>query len=458
MMKVSFLFIVALLSGVFAHAQIAKDTIIHGKPFIIHTVQSQETLYGIAREYNAELNEIVVQNPSVIQGLKIGVRLLVPQAKSKLDPAPRLNPSNVEMLELQEVEWSKPLVVNDSSVTRVALLLPFYLDMNDTLEAHNESKAPAAIYQKSKTALDFYSGVRLALDTLSSLGYNVDLNVLDVPNDSVFNALLDSTVLDDRALIFGPLYIRQFQKMAARFAADTNRILVSPLSYKNAVSKYSNTYQIVPLAKSQLDTLTGLIKARHQTERLVVLSQKSEESLVKHAKAKLLSEPSPLTYKQYQFAEGELPNKERLYKLLDESRNVVLIPSNDRSFVSRVLPMFGGMKDTSFTVYGLDSWNRFDNLDMDDLVNLDVHIPSVFYSSQGGLYDAFVHSYYQQYADYPSKYAFTAYQQMLAFIAPEFADLFSFETYNFGAGYLNSAFPIIRYKDYKQQLVESILE
>ena len=120
--------------------------------------------------------------------------------------------------------------------------------------------------------------------------------------------------------------------------------------------------------------------------------------------------------------------------------------------------MLGSMKDTSFTVYGLDSWNRFDNLDMNDLVGLDVHIPSVFYSSQGELYDTFVRAYYKKHSDYPSKYAFTAYQQALAFISSEFSELFSFEKYKLGAGYLNSAFPIIRYKDYKQELVEIILK
>lgn len=458
MMRMFLLFVVGLLSGVSTHAQIVKDTIINKRSFIIHTVQPQETLYGIARDYNAELNEIVVQNPSVIQGLKIGARLLISKKEGRLAPPPRLVNSNPQRIEVQSVVKHKPLVVNDSSMLKVALLLPFYLDMNDTLEAHNESKNPAAIYQKSKTALDFYSGMLLALDTLSVLGYNVDLKVLDVPNDSVFNALLDSTCLDDRALIFGPLYIRQFQKMAARFSADTNRVLVSPLSYKNAVSKYSNTYQIVPLAKSQLDTLTALIKSTHQSERLVLIGQESEESLLKHAKIKLLSEPIPLRYKYYQFSKGELPTKEQLYKLLDDSRNIVLIPSNDRSFVSRVLPMLGSMKDTSFTVYGLDSWNRFDNLDMNDLVGLDVHIPSVFYSSQGELYDTFVRAYYKKHSDYPSKYAFTAYQQALAFISSEFSELFSFEKYKLGAGYLNSAFPIIRYKDYKQELVEIILK
>ena len=44
----------------------------------------KKTLYGLSREYNAELNQIVVQNPSVIQGLKIGVRLQIPLQKQRV--------------------------------------------------------------------------------------------------------------------------------------------------------------------------------------------------------------------------------------------------------------------------------------------------------------------------------------------------------------------------------------
>ena len=55
-----------------------------------------------------------------------------------------------------------------------------------------------------------------------------------------------------------------------------------------------------------------------------------------------------------------------------------MVPSNDRSFVSRLLPTLGSMEDTLFTVFGLNTWNRFDNLDYNDLVNLNVHLPSIF--------------------------------------------------------------------------------
>ena len=58
--------------------------------------------------------------------------------------------------------------------------------MNDTLEAHNDTRKLSAIYPKSTTAIHYYSGVLLALDTLKSLGYSVDLKVIDVSNDTAY--------------------------------------------------------------------------------------------------------------------------------------------------------------------------------------------------------------------------------------------------------------------------------
>ena len=59
-------------------AEAKQDTIIDNKPFAIHIVQPRETLYSISRQYDAELNDLVVSNPAVIQGLNVGFKLLIP--------------------------------------------------------------------------------------------------------------------------------------------------------------------------------------------------------------------------------------------------------------------------------------------------------------------------------------------------------------------------------------------
>ena len=226
-------FLSAFFFSINTHCQFIKDTIVNGRPFALHTVQPKETLWTVKRIY--ELNQIVVQNPSVIQGLKIGVRLQIPLQKQRvqktIDKAvlPKVIPNKKSYIVKKQDD---PFLITDSTIINAALLLPFFLDKNDQLETDNLSGKPTPLYPNSSIALAYYSGVLLALDTLKSLGLNIHLKVLDVPNDSVFNTILNSTILDDRALIIGPLLANQFRRLSKKYGSDINKRLVSPLLLK----------------------------------------------------------------------------------------------------------------------------------------------------------------------------------------------------------------------------------
>ena len=261
------------------HCQFIKDTIVNGRPFALHTVQPKETLYGLSREYNAELNQIVVQNPSVIQGLKIGVRLQIPLQKQRvqktIDKAvlPKVIPNKKSYIVKKQDD---PFLITDSTIINAALLLPFFLDKNDQLETDNLSGKPTLLYPNSSIALAYYSGVLLALDTLKSLGLNIHLKVLDVPNDSVFNTILNSTILDDRALIIGPLLANQFRRLSKNMEVILINALF-PLSFKNVIGKYANTYQFVPFPSLQIDTIVSYLNFNKDNSNMVVVGQESEK-------------------------------------------------------------------------------------------------------------------------------------------------------------------------------------
>ena len=172
-----------------------------------------------------------------------------------------------------------PFLITDSTIINAALLLPFFfLDKNDQLETDNLSGKPTPLYPNSSIALAYYSGVLLALDTLKSLGLNIHLKVLDVPNDSVFNTILNSTILDDRALIIGPLLANQFRQLSKKYGSDINKRLVSPLSFKNVIGKYANTYQFVPFPSLQIDTIVSYLNFNKDNSNMVVVGQESEKN------------------------------------------------------------------------------------------------------------------------------------------------------------------------------------
>jgi LysM repeat protein len=90
----SILFIFCLAATSFAYSQasgISKNTqVINGKKYYIHKVEKGQSLYGIAKIYNLDLNTLIVENPEAIDGIKSGQELIIPAGKSKEQNQPTL--------------------------------------------------------------------------------------------------------------------------------------------------------------------------------------------------------------------------------------------------------------------------------------------------------------------------------------------------------------------------------
>ena len=139
-------FVILIFSNTCSVKAQVYDTIINNRPYAIHFVEPRETLYGISRQYNTELNDLVVSNPKVIKGLNVGFKLLVPlqynliqnlelkQQFSEEDiVSDKLIKLDSEKNDTNKINTTyKP--IPDSSLKKVALLLPFYLDLNDSLK------------------------------------------------------------------------------------------------------------------------------------------------------------------------------------------------------------------------------------------------------------------------------------------------------------------------------------
>jgi LysM repeat protein len=54
-----------------------------------HVVQPKETLYGLSKQYNCTVEELIALNPELKDGLKIGTTIKVPVATKKIDQAPK---------------------------------------------------------------------------------------------------------------------------------------------------------------------------------------------------------------------------------------------------------------------------------------------------------------------------------------------------------------------------------
>ncbi|MEQ8624026.1 MAG: LysM peptidoglycan-binding domain-containing protein [Vicingaceae bacterium] len=504
--------------------------------FLIYEVQKKNTLYSLAKEYHVEVNDIIAQNPQVEEGLKKGMKIRIPVAKIKGNPEEsqyivpaEVSPFithmvlpketlyslskeykvsidsilmvnnqlpgglkvnqliNIPILKVYKDSSIKEEVVFDSSAVKpnykVALLLPFYLDLlkeaADT--SHFRTKQlTKELHTKAKYGIEFYQGFILAVDSLIDQGLNLTLEVYDTANDSTKAAkLISDSLLNDADLIIGPLYLDNFL-MISDFAKMNNISIVSPVKLSNKVLLGNNYVSKVVTSDPVLHRFLGnyLFHSLRDSNLIMVYPDHFEDrkraELVKKEyyeaaqTVKDSAQVKPLVELLF-----DVKNFSALKSKFDSSRtNVLVVPTKDQAFVTQLLTMLNMEDEFSFQVYGLPEWEGYDNIEIDYLQNLDVHLLlSEFIDHNSEKVKKFENDFYAKYELIPEKFSYLGfdvgyyYLGLLNDYGVNFeymymgveAELLSrkFEFFKTGieSGYENHSTYIIRYNNFQKERV-----
>ena len=132
-------------------------------------------------------------------------------------------------------------------------------------------------------------------------------------------------------------------------------------------------------------------------------------------------------------------------------KQVVIIPSENKGFVSKILGSIGGMDSTSL-VFGLYDWKKYDNLDIHNLMFLDVKFPNPYSFNKFSKHDiSFVKLFEKKYNTNQGKYTHIAYNTLMHFCS-DFS-LFRFKSLRDG-GKMNTFAPLYHYIDYELIVAE----
>ena len=411
------------------------DTIIFsGKNFVEHFVKGGESLKKIAKLHNVKPSAIKNAN-ELNKRLFYNQLLYIPIYLNNLDE---------KAVSVNELVVDDVVIINDPTVTNIALLMPYYLVKNDTM--FNNYKAtleiPNILYEKSKSALSFHIGVELALDSLRRAGRNIVLHTFDTNKDPLeVRKIIYSNRLNNMDIIIGPLYSKFFQMLCKKYGKDTSKVLIAPLSINTkAINKYPAVYQIAPSNKLQTEILTDYLLENKKDERIVLLHDKKEKGLsayVKHLFNTAGKEVSVFQVKNTKV--------DSIRKFFTEQQNIMLLSSN-KAFISKMLGSIGGI-DSISTVFTFESVKGFDNLDITNLMELDVHIlnsRSVDYSKHYDL--RFLEIFEREYKTNERKFTKVAYDIIMHFCGN--SNVYEFKQNSFGFKQ-NTLTPIFHYSDYE---------
>jgi len=495
--------------------------IINGKKYYMHKVEKKQTLYSIAKAYNVLTNDIVSENPEITEGLKIGQILKIPTETEKKEtvkvnknPEPpdmvlhnveqgqtfysiskqygvsieAIKAANPELTEglkagqqikipISTRDQTKTSAQKDSSyitsspekIYKVALLLPFYLNMNDAKNAGDSDNKE--IYLKSATAIEFYGGFMIAADSLKNTGLMMQAFVYDTPNDSVGMAkFLAKSELKEMNLIVGPFHSSPVVP-AAQFAKKNEIPMVAPFSQDSKVL-IGNDFisKATSSTSTQIQQTAQYIAKNYSKENIFILYPSSikekEKALVKIfcRKANALLEKDTVK----EFIYGKAGMKDLTVQLSKNRNNIIFVPSTDQSFVIDLINKLHPLtKDYSITLFGMKNWQDFENLDIEIVQDLQLHLITnnyIDYQDKGT--KKFIKTYREKYKTEPSTYAYQGFDVGMFYLKallkygvdfeeklPEIKNngiqtKFQFYKTAVESGYENQAFYILKYKDY----------
>lgn len=384
-----------------------KTQVIDGKKYYLHTVEKGQTLYAIAKAYDLSINDIILENPGAMDGLKNGQVLKIPATKPatlttpaqvrdtstarthkvesgqtlyaiakmyqvKTEDLEKLNPEAKQGLKPGQIlklpAGVKPLTAGNTTVTAVtrdsvktgrdsipftlkkkdryniALFLPFGLWRTDEVEPDKIINHQAQLPEKMRISLEFYEGMLLAFDSLKKKGYNLKLYVYESDEN-------------DSAEILNTLKKPEFETMdlivgplytgpyqrVAKFASARGICTVSPMSQSNKVL-FGNV--------ASVKTTASLVTQMERLAEHVALAHSKQKVVVissGNARDLVYVNAFKKSYDEYRHATGKdtvqvLNGISNLGSMLSQvDTTIVIAPTNSQAYVSDLVRMLSSL-------------------------------------------------------------------------------------------------------------------
>jgi LysM repeat protein len=428
-----------------------------------YIVKPNETKWRIAYNFQMTIPELEALNPEIIKGLKVGQEIRVPFVATRIESETEeqswdsnynyykvlpkegyfriekkigvsrkvldsLNPNLLELglqvgmilrvpgeargeLKIQDDLLVARLSLLDSlkeaHEIELALLLPFkakaieYDSIDDTrrlLQSRN----------LHTISTDFYSGVLLAIDTLSHYGVSVELNVFDTQNSiAKVNEIVNNEDFSKTDAIIGPLIPSNFDYLSTK--PQLRKIpKVAPLS-TNPVALREAVYQSVSPKKFLRKKMLEYLDRKLSREDNIVLVVDSLNRPVEKELLKLFPKATILRPEKSNYLLPDLVDS----LLVDSLPNNVIIESQDFSLISSASSQMSAQQSESrmvqlFTTYRGNAYEN-PNLSLKQLGDLKFTYTTDRLPLKLGEYNHFQNQYINSFGKPPNRTAIRAY-------------------------------------------------
>ena len=386
----------------------------------VHTVKWYENLSDIAAKYGVSSEAIMAANGMTDIKLRNRQKLIIPSAES------------AETLVAEAKEAKTPSETTTAAEEEdMNLETAFDKDEEETdadiiPTAKNHIKAIALLPLKatgstsSKSNMDFYCGMLLALRDLGEMGVNVSMDVHDIANGS-FGATKQELETSD--MVIGPVSPADITRLYS--IAPGIKALISPLDPKaeSLIESYNTMIHVPSPRHEQYDDVAKWIGEDLQAgDKVIVISEKEARKGDEGILMKAALDSAGITYTAFSYSilDGRKVQEPLEAKMTQEGVNRVLVASESEAFVNDVVRNLNilAYRKLNITLYAPAKIRTFETIEVENLHNTNLHI-SLAYNID---YDSpsvqdFIMKYRGLYMTEPSQFAYQGYDTAKYFIS-----------------------------------------
>lgn len=365
-----------------------------------YVVEPKEGFYRLKVKLGLEQEQLEELNPELKEGgLKAGMVLKVPKS------------TDIENM-MEDFESQSLLgKLKNFDTKRIAVMLPFRTNRID-LDSLREARETLENDRYMSIAVDFHSGVLMALDSAKQLGISTYLDVFDTEaRVSRVSQLISNNDFSTYDAVIGPFTMSGFDRLAASLKNDNVPVISAVTKPKEL---YKNVFQTIPNDTFLKKQMISFVQNQTEVKNVLIIADSKHREISNELARSFTGAKQIFSRKNKDGKESYYVLKDDILNNLVEGKNVVFLETNDEGFVSNVASMLSALNGKDFEteierelILMTTDHNRAfesDNISNMDLSNLKFHYPSVNRGYQGDDFKGFREAYKRLYQGEPNRY------------------------------------------------------
>lgn len=365
---------------------------------ITHIVVKDDTVYNLSKKYELTEDELLLMNPELEDGLKLGMEIIV---------------GRTELEEGEKVATSA-LVFSDtitSKSLKIVMMLPYRLNVKHDYNHEFESK-----FSLLNIVTDFHAGAMIAIDSLRSQGMSVQLDVVDTENSSSkISSFSESYDFEETDAIIGPLFLKNAEQISEK-VGDVP--VIAPIFSKTQTEvSIDNLVKVAPNKELIAEYLIQHLIKTYDSAKVILVGDTSADSknrikaLIKRFKENNIED---ITIVKPEFG---FIAKERFVEVIDtvQKHNWVILLTNDNIVTTDVVNNLGVMpyEKRNIQLFGFNKGANFDDVSNNRLARLKYTFPDEEFEDVSSITArSFFKMYKRKYYVNPSNFAIRGFDVM----------------------------------------------